>query len=76
MVRIKITDLPQDTKISREEMKKVFGGAGKSLTQSYANPLETAAFFIPGDRSSLTDLQQLSSIEEDPWHAMPSSLRR
>lgn len=26
MARIKITDLPQDTQISREEMKKVFGG--------------------------------------------------
>jgi len=27
MVRIKIKDLPKDKKISREEMKKVFGGA-------------------------------------------------
>lgn len=26
MVRIKLNDLPQDTKISKEEMKKVFGG--------------------------------------------------
>ena len=26
MVRIKIKDLPRDRKISREEMKKVFGG--------------------------------------------------
>ncbi len=26
MARIKITDLPQDIQISREEMKKVFGG--------------------------------------------------
>ncbi len=26
MAKIKITDLPKDTQISREEMKKVFGG--------------------------------------------------
>lgn len=27
MARIKITDLPKDMKISKEEMKKVLGGA-------------------------------------------------
>ncbi len=26
MAKIRITDLPKDTQISREEMKKVFGG--------------------------------------------------
>jgi hypothetical protein len=32
MAKIKITDLPKDTQISREEMKKVFGGAPRTVT--------------------------------------------
>jgi len=36
MVRIKIRDLPKDRKISREEMKKVFGGT-IALTQPYSH---------------------------------------
>ncbi len=36
MARIKIRDLPKDRKISREEMKKVFGGT-ISINQPYSN---------------------------------------
>jgi hypothetical protein len=43
MARIKIGDLPADMKISPEEMKKVFGGAAKSLTQIYGNPLDVTS---------------------------------
>lgn len=43
MARIKIVDLPADMKISPEEMKKVFGGAAKSLTQVYANPFDVTS---------------------------------
>ena len=36
MARIKIRDLPKDRKISKEEMKKVFGGT-ISINQPYSN---------------------------------------
>ena len=36
MVRIKIRDLPRDRKISRAEMKKIFGGT-ISINQSYSH---------------------------------------
>lgn len=35
MARIKINDLPQDVKISKEEMKKVFGGMNKQELSSF-----------------------------------------
>jgi hypothetical protein len=44
MAKIKIVDLPTDMKISSEEMKKVFGGAAKSLTQTqYVNPFDVTS---------------------------------
>lgn len=74
MARIKIHELPKDTQISREEMKKVFGGASKSLTQSYANPLTASAPYIPG--GSVLNPGQLGALEPDPWIIMPSTLQR
>ena len=70
MARIKITDLPKNVQISREEMKKVFGGAAKSLTQVYANPLELTGSFVPGDR---LNPGQLVGLEPDPWSLKPSN---
>ena len=45
MPRIKINDLPQDVQISKEEMKKVFGGLGapKPIT-----PMSQQQFLTPG----------------------------
>lgn len=39
MAKIKIVDLPADMKISPEEMKKVFGGAPRTIT-FYPNPID------------------------------------
>jgi hypothetical protein len=35
MAKIKISDLPENTKISEEELKKVFGGFGIPSTQLF-----------------------------------------
>lgn len=71
MARIKITDLPKNVQISREEMKKVFGGAAKSLTQVYANPLELTGSFVQG--GSFLNPGQLVGLEPDPWNLKPSN---
>ncbi|MBI5057513.1 MAG: hypothetical protein HZB61_12945 [Nitrospirae bacterium] len=36
MAKIKIKDLPKDKKVSKEELKKVFGGATWSIMQTYS----------------------------------------
>ncbi len=46
MARIKIRDLPKDRKISREEMKKVFGG-----TISINQPFSRTGYYLEGDPS-------------------------
>ncbi len=40
MAKIKITDLPKDVKVSKEEMKKVLGGA-------FGSPRAFVGFGIP-----------------------------
>ncbi|MFZ5642459.1 MAG: hypothetical protein ACOY46_02565 [Bacillota bacterium] len=40
MARIIIKDLPKDVKISKEEMKKVFGGMTKTLLQGLDSNLQ------------------------------------
>jgi len=40
MPKIKIVDLPQNKKVSKEEMKSVFGGL--ALSSSFRSPLLTA----------------------------------
>lgn len=40
MAKIKIVDLPADMKISPEEMKKVFGGAPRTVTMLYPNLID------------------------------------
>jgi len=59
MARIKIQDLPRDRKISREEMKKIFGGV-ISTNQLY-----------PHSRYSLGDNPYVIS---DPSPSAPPSL--
>ena len=44
MARIKIKDLPKDSKVSKEEMKKVFGGL---LTQPSFTSAKTRISFDP-----------------------------
>ncbi len=50
MARIKIRDLPKDRKISREEMKKVFGG-----TISTNQPFSRTGYYLEGDPYVLND---------------------
>jgi hypothetical protein len=53
MARIKITDLPKDAKITKEELKRVKGGAlvlDSSLTLAYK--LESNTTFIKGEIDS------------------------
>lgn len=38
MARIKIKDLPKDMKISKEEMRKVFGGIVLERSDRFRNP--------------------------------------
>ena len=45
MARIKIDDLPQDVQISREEMKKVFGGLAVPAARI---PILQQQFLTPG----------------------------
>jgi len=52
MARIQINDLPYDIKISKEEMKKVFGGATNEDLTRFGN--------LPWAGVSKT-------IEPDPW---------
>jgi hypothetical protein len=44
MARIKIKDLPKDRKITKEEMKKVFGGYIDIPGSSLADPRPTPIF--------------------------------
>jgi hypothetical protein len=60
MTRIKIQDLPRDTKISREEMRKVLGGniaLDKYVSLSEENLSTT------GNDAQLADLDQLYQFE-------------
>ena len=50
MVRIKIRDLPRGRKISREEMKRVFGG-----TISINQPFSRIGYYLEGDPYVLSD---------------------
>lgn len=56
MARIKIVDIPKDLKISKEEMKKVLGGAE---TWGGTKNINQSVPYVPGG---------ISAIEEDPWH--------
>lgn len=38
MARLKINDLPEDTKVSKEDLKKVMGGV--TLTRTYSKSFE------------------------------------
>jgi hypothetical protein len=59
MVRIKIRDLPKDRKISKEEMKKVFGG-----TISINQPYSHSGYRLEGNPYEISD----------PSPPVPSSL--
>jgi len=53
MARIKIKDLPKDMKISREEMKKLFGGA-ISLNHPYLH----TGYYLGSDPYVINDPHQ------------------
>lgn len=59
MAKIIIVDLPVDMKISKEEMKKVFGGAPRTVTM-YPNPLDNIS------QSGIIDPLDLVGINVPP----------
>jgi len=69
MARIKIVDLPADVKISPEEMKKVFGGAPRTVTLLYPNPLDAIS------ERGIIDPVDPRSIDIPPVTSDPSALR-
>jgi len=66
MTKIKIYDLAQDTLISREEMKKVFGGIiiVRGKPNIFTNPHIDGWNLEQG----IGNIGSTVSIEEDPWH--------
>ncbi len=50
MTRIKIKDLPKDMKVSREEMKKIFGG-----TISVKQPYLQTGYYLGSDPYVIND---------------------
>jgi hypothetical protein len=49
--RIEIKDLPQDSEISKEELRKVFGGRLVSSSSFNLNPWSSSRTFNPGKLS-------------------------
>jgi len=55
MARIKIADLPEDQKISREEMKKVTGGLLiKSIFFGLSQDEQTYAYYLDRDNGTVS----------------------
>src|SRR5512143_1109375 len=48
MARIKIKDLPKDLKVSKEELKKIHGGAFLSASLTYGIPVISGSYTAAG----------------------------
>ena len=69
MARIKIKDLPKDQKISRDEMRKVFGG-----TVSANKPYLQSGYYLESDPYVINDPSPLGSPHFSEWYRSASTI--
>ena len=69
MARIKIKDLPKDQKISRDEMKRLFGGA-VSAKQHYLQ----SGYYLGGDPYVINDPSPVGSPHLAEWFRSVSAI--
>ena len=69
MARIKIKDLPKDQKISRDEMKKVFGG-----TVSAKQPYLQSGYYLESDPYVINDPSPVGSPQLSEWFRSVSTI--
>ena len=69
MARIKIKDLPKDQKISRDEMRKLFGG-----TVSANQPYLQSGYYLESDPYVINDPSPLGSPHFSQWYRSASTI--
>jgi len=69
MARIKIKDLAKDQKISRDEMKKVFGG-----TVSAKQPYLQSGYYLESDPYVINDPSPVGSPDFSKWFRSVSAI--
>ena len=69
MTRIKIKDLPKDQKISRDEMRKVFGG-----TASAKQPYLQSGYYLESDPFVINDPSPVGSLDFSKWFRSVSAI--
>jgi hypothetical protein len=69
MARIKIKDLPKDQKISRDEMRRLFGG-----TVSAKQPYLQSGYYLESDPYVINDPSPLGSPHFSEWYRSASTI--
>lgn len=69
MARIKIKDLAKDQKISRDEMKKIFGG-----TVSTKRPFLGSGYYLESDPYVISDPSPVGSSDFSKWFRSVSAI--
>ncbi|MCK5421272.1 MAG: hypothetical protein KAJ08_03875 [Deltaproteobacteria bacterium] len=69
MARIKIKDLAKDQKISRDELKKVFGG-----TRSAKQPYLQSGYYLESDPYVINDPSPVGAPDFSKWFRSVSAI--